>query len=127
MNRLSVRFGLLVGVLAASLSPALVSQAFAHAHLQSAIPAAGSTVTAAPADLACNFTEALEQKFSQLEVQDASGKRVDAGDMHLTPGNGKQMLVGLPKLGAGVYTVLWHATSVDTHKTEGRFTFTLAP
>jgi hypothetical protein len=37
------------------------------------------------------------------------------------------MLVGLPKLGAGVYTVIWHATSVDAHKTEGRFTFTVKP
>jgi methionine-rich copper-binding protein CopC len=127
MVRLSARLGLVAGVLAASLSPAVISQAFAHAHLQSANPAAGDTVTAAPADLTCNFTEALEPKFSQLEVQDASGKRVDAGDMHLAPGNAKQMMLGLPKLGAGVYTVIWHATSVDTHKTEGRFTFTVAP
>jgi hypothetical protein len=127
MSRLSVRLGLVAGVLAASLSPAVISRAFAHAHLRSADPAAGSTVTAAPADLTCNFTEALEPKFSQLEVRDASGKRVNAGDMHLAPGNGRQMLIGLPKLVAGVYTVIWHATSVDTHKTEGRFTFTVAP
>jgi hypothetical protein len=127
MLRLSVRLALVAGVLAASLSPAVISRAFAHAHLQSANPTAGGTVAAAPADLTCNFTEALEPKFSQLEVQDASGKRVDAGDMHLAPGNAKQMMLGLPKLGAGVYTVIWHATSVDTHKTEGRFTFTVAP
>jgi hypothetical protein len=91
------------------------------------LPAPGSTVTTAPAHVTCNFTEALEQKFSQLEVKDASGKRIGARDMHLAPGNGKQMLVGLPKLGAGVCTVIWRATSVDTHKTEGRFTFTVAP
>jgi hypothetical protein len=127
MIRLSARLGLVAGVMAASLSPAAIPQALAHAHLQTANPAAGSTVNAAPADLTCNFTEALEPKFSQLEVRDASGKRVDTGDMHLAPGNAKQMMIGLPKLRAGVYTVIWHATSVDTHKTEGRFTFTVAP
>jgi copper resistance protein C len=127
MNRLIACLGLTSMVAAASLSPALMSPAFAHAHLQSANPAVGSTVAAAPTNVTCNFSEALEQHFSKLEVQDASGKRVDSGDMHLASGNGKQMLVGLPKLGAGVYTVIWHATSVDTHKTEGSFTFTVQP
>jgi methionine-rich copper-binding protein CopC len=122
MNRLFGRLGLASMLAVGSLSPA-----FAHAFLQSANPAVGSTVAAAPANVTCNFTEALEQHFSKLEVDDASGKRVDSGDMHLASGNGKQMLVGLPKLGAGVYTVIWHATSVDTHKTEGRFTFTVKP
>jgi copper resistance protein C len=122
MNRLFARLGLASMLALASLTPA-----FAHAHLQSADPAVGSTVAVPPANVTCNFTEALEQHFSKLEVQDASGKRVDSGDMHLASGNGKQMLVGLPKLGAGVYTVIWHATSVDTHKTQGQFTFTVKP
>jgi methionine-rich copper-binding protein CopC len=127
MNHLLARVGLASMVAAASLSSALMSPAFAHAHLQSAEPAVGSTVEAAPTNVTCNFTEALEPHFSKLEVQDAAGKRVDSGDMHLASGNGKQMLVGLPKLGAGVYTVIWHATSVDTHKSDGRFTFTVQP
>jgi methionine-rich copper-binding protein CopC len=37
------------------------------------------------------------------------------------------LAVPVKPLAAGVYTVLWHATSVDTHKTEGHFTFTVAP
>ncbi len=127
MHRFFTRAGLAAAVVAAGLSPAFIAPAFAHAHLQSANPAANSTVAAVPAELSCNFTEALEPRFSQLQVQDAAGKQVDSGDMHLAPGNPKQMVIGLPKLGAGVYTVVWHATSVDTHKTEGRFTFTVAP
>jgi copper resistance protein C len=34
--------------------------------------------------------------------------------------------VTLPKLPPGTYTVNWHVTSVDTHKTEGNYTFTVA-
>ncbi len=33
------------------------------------------------------------------------------------------MRVGLKTLGPGSYRVRWHALSVDTHTTEGRFTF----
>jgi len=27
----------------------------------------------------------------------------------------------------GIYTVIWHVTSIDTHKTEGRYQFTVGP
>ncbi len=37
------------------------------------------------------------------------------------------LVVALPKLPNGVYTVVWHVTSVDTHKTEGRYQFTIGP
>jgi methionine-rich copper-binding protein CopC len=117
----------LAGLLAVAILPAaFVSPVFAHAHLRSAAPAADSTV-ATPSEVVCHFTEALEPRYSALEVQDAGGHRVDSGNMHLAAGDPKQMLVGLPRLGPGVYTVIWHATSIDTHKTEGRFSFTVQP
>ena len=116
--------------LALLLAPAgfgFVTSAQAHAYLRRADPAVGSTVPTAPAVVRCDFTEELEPSFSKLEVQDASGRRIDAGDMHLAPGDAKQMVIGLSKVGPGTYTVIWHAVSVDTHRTEGRFSFTVAP
>jgi hypothetical protein len=35
------------------------------------------------------------------------------------------MRVGIKSAGPGSYRVQWHALSVDTHKTEGRFSFTV--
>ena len=35
------------------------------------------------------------------------------------------MTVGLKALAPGSYKVRWHALSVDTHTTEGAFTFTV--
>ncbi len=119
MSRHTLRAAL-AAMLAVAASPA----AFAHAHLRDAMPAANSTV-AAPNEVACSFTEALEPRFSALEVQDAAGHRVNSGAMHLDPKDAKRMIVGVRGLGPGVYTVIWHATSIDTHKTEGRFTFTV--
>jgi copper resistance protein C len=39
--------------------------------------------------------------------------------------NNRKLVVEIPALSSGTYTVIWHATSVDTHKTEGSYRFTV--
>ncbi len=106
---------------------ALASPALAHALLRKATPGVGSTVTAAPATVTLVFSEGVEPTFSTIAVSDARGARFDSGDPRTAPGDEKTLIVALKALPAGVYTVEWHATSVDTHKTQGKFTFTVAP
>jgi methionine-rich copper-binding protein CopC len=60
-------------------------------------------------------------------VQDASGARVDMDDVHTSPGNDKRLVIGLKPLKPGTYKVIWHATSTDTHKTEGTYNFSVSP
>ena len=110
-------------LLAASLS----SAAFAHAHLTTATPPVGSTVRTVPTEIAITYSEDVEPKFSAIEVQDASGHRVDADDVHTAQGNAKRLIVGLKPLAPGTYKVIWHVTSTDTHKTDGSYSFTIAP
>ena len=97
----------------------------AHAHLRTATPAVGSAVPASPPEVAITFTEGVEPRFSTIEVQDATGRRVDGGDVHTAPANNKILSVSVPQLAPGPYTVVWHVTAVDTHKTEGKFQFTI--
>lgn len=104
-----------------------VGAAQAHAHLRTATPAAESTVQASPPEVAIAFTEGVEPRFSTIEVQDAAGRRVDRNDVHTAAADNKVLSVGLPQLAPGLYTVVWHATAVDTHKTEGKFQFTVRP
>lgn len=101
-------------------------QASAHAFLQTATPPVGSTVRQAPSQVLINFTEGVEPVFSTITVQNGSGQRVDSGGVHLEGGN-THLAVGLKPLGPGTYKVTWHATSVDTHKTSGTFSFTVSP
>jgi hypothetical protein len=101
------------------------SPAFAHAFLERASPPVGSEVEAPPRQLALTFTEGVEPAFSTIELHDAGGTVVPIGKPHTSPGNNRQLVIELPKLSSGNYTVIWHATSVDTHKTEGRFRFTV--
>ena len=99
--------------------------ASAHAFLKTATPAVGSTVPQPPAQVMIDFTEGVEPKFSTIAVHDAAGTEFADGDVHLEGGN-THLVIGLKPLQPGLYTVVWHATAVDTHKTEGNFTFTVA-
>jgi copper resistance protein C len=94
--------------------------AYAHAHLATAEPRVDSTVTTAPQEVSLSFTEGLESVYSTIEVRDAQGARVDEGAPQIS---GKIMRVGLKALSPGSYKVYWRALSVDTHKTEGNFSF----
>jgi methionine-rich copper-binding protein CopC len=100
--------------------------ALAHAFLKSAAPAVGSEVATPPTEVAIDFTEGVEAKFSTIIVQDARGARVDTGAAHLVGGSETRLAVALKPLTPGAYKVVWHATATDTHKTEGSFTFTVA-
>jgi copper resistance protein C len=92
----------------------------AHAFLDHAEPRVGSTVPTAPRELSLSFTQKLEPAFSSVEVSDANGARVDLGKPSISTG---VMRVGLKPLPPGTYRVRWHVLSVDTHTTEGSFTF----
>ena len=100
--------------------------AFGHAFLDHAAPPVGSTVSAAPDRVRLWFTQQLEPAFSGIEVDDATGVRIDDGKVTLDPNDPTSISVGLKPLGPGTYTVHWHVVSVDTHRTEGSLTFVVA-
>ena len=92
----------------------------AHAFLDHASPLVGSTVATAPHEVALTFTQSLEAAFSTVTVTDANGAQVSDGKAQVS---GNTMRVGLKTIGPGSYKVNWHALSVDTHTTQGSFTF----
>ncbi len=95
----------------------------AHAFLQRAEPAVGSTVQTSPGEVRIRFTENIEPAFSNIQVFDPSGKEVDKHDVGLDRSDHALLHVSLPRLGAGIYKVVWRVVSVDTHVTSGSFTF----
>jgi methionine-rich copper-binding protein CopC len=95
----------------------------AHAFLKDADPAVGSTIQTSPSEVRIRFTENIEAAVSSIQVFDASGKAVDKRDLHLDRSDHALLHVSLPRLGAGIYKVVWRVVSVDTHATSGSFTF----
>jgi hypothetical protein len=95
-------------------------EASAHAMLDHAEPRVGNKVATAPREVTLWFTQKLESAFSTITVTDAAGQRVDTGKTRVS---GNQMSVSLRPGGIGTYHVTWRALSVDTHTTDGNFTF----
>jgi methionine-rich copper-binding protein CopC len=102
----------------------IAGEANAHAFLDHAEPRVGNKVTTAPRQVMLWFTQNLEAAFSTITVTNAAGQRVDTGKARVS---GSQMSVSLRPGGAGTYRVTWRVLSVDTHTTDGSFTFEVGP
>jgi copper resistance protein C len=112
--------------LAALAVAGLSTQALAHAHLKSSVPADKSTVTA-PQELDLTFSEELNLKFTGVKVSGPNKSVIKTGDAMLMDGKVGLMVPITETLGPGAYTVEWHALSADGHKTTGTFAFTVKP
>jgi methionine-rich copper-binding protein CopC len=102
----------------------VTGEASAHAFLDHAEPRVGNTVATAPREVTLWFTQKLEPAFSSIAVTNSAGQRVDTGKTRVS---GNQMSVSLRSGGAGTYRVNWRVLSVDTHTTDGSFTFRVGP
>jgi methionine-rich copper-binding protein CopC len=95
-------------------------EAAAHAFLDHAEPRVGNKVATAPREVTLWFTQKLEPAFSTITVTNPAGQRVDTGKTRVS---GNQMSISLRSGGAGTYRVNWRVLSVDTHTTDGNFSF----
>jgi methionine-rich copper-binding protein CopC len=101
-----------------------MGEASAHAFLDHAEPRVGNKVANPPHEVSLWFTQKLEPAFSTITVTNPAGERVDSGKTRVS---GSQMSVSLRPGGTGTYHVTWRVLSVDTHTTDGSFTFQVGP
>jgi methionine-rich copper-binding protein CopC len=109
------------------LPPLEIGAAHAHAFMDHADPRVGNTVKSSPRAVSLWFTQSLESSFSTAEVLDSTGARMNTGKASVDANDRKLLRVPVKALPAGTYTVKWHVLSVDTHTTDGSFTFHVAP
>ncbi len=120
LNRIAI--GLATAVLALALG---VTAAVAHAFLDHASPLVGSTVTSAPSEVRMWFTQPLEPRFSGAQLR--SGVGAVLGNGVVDTADPKQLVIRVHGLPPGKYRVTWKVLSVDTHRTEGAFSFEVKP
>jgi methionine-rich copper-binding protein CopC len=98
---------------------------FAHARYDRSEPPSGTALDGQPFVLKAWFSQELTSK-STMQVFDANGVQVDLGDGHVDLDDPvrKMMLVSLPELPPGIYTVRYGADSAeDGHTYPGAFAF----
>ena len=86
----------------------------------------GSEIAGSPPALTLTYSEAVEPSFCTVQVTGSGGVRFDDGGPS-AQADGRVLVVKLKSLTPGIYDVTWRITSVDTHRTEGHFSFTVKP
>lgn len=102
--------------------------AHAHARLDRSVPAAGATLDQPPVEVRIWATQELRLSGNALSVADSDGNQVDNGDGRVDQSDRdrKQLVVSLPELSSGTYTVTFTTSSAeDGHDFTGSFTFTV--
>jgi len=118
------RMWLYLGALLATVlsSPMIAS---AHSFPEKESPSAGQKIASAPSEVVIDFDAPIEKLFAKLEVSGADGQNLASGAPQVSD-NGIRMSVKVPALKPGDYTVKWAVVGIDTHHTEGSYTFTVA-
>jgi copper resistance protein C len=111
----------------AIMSSAADTAAFAHAFLDHAVPGVGSTVSGPVREVRLYYTQGVVTAFSHVHVASAAGAVIPTGKLVNDPSDRQTVIVRLGRaLGPGTYSLSWQVTSVDTHVTQGTFTFTIS-
>ena len=119
------RLILLLSLLLLAASPAA---AVAHAFLDEAAPRVGSVVKVAPTSLRIRFTQPIEAAFSHIKLIGADGEAVELGEIAVDPSDQNTLIATVVgRIAPGRYEVQWAVVSVDTHRTNGHYTFTFQP
>lgn len=122
LKRLMMGSALIVA-LAASLNSAPV---LAHAMLVKAEPPRRAVLTQPPAQVRLWFNEEIEKDYASLAVQDAAkAAPVTETKPHVAADDPKSIVLPLPELEAGKYTVKFRVLSVDGHVVDSSYDFTV--
>jgi methionine-rich copper-binding protein CopC len=99
--------------------------AIAHSFPEKETPSAGQKVASPPSEVVIGFDAPIEKLFAQLEVAGADGTNEAVGAPQISD-DGRQLSVKVGSLKPGDYTVKWAVVGIDTHHTEGSYTFSVA-
>ncbi|MCB0170307.1 MAG: copper resistance protein CopC [Anaerolineae bacterium] len=96
----------------------------AHANLVRSDPADGANLTESPQKIHLWFDEAISSQFSTAQLFDVNSQPVEAIGINADPADPKLLILTLPELRPGVYSVLWKVLSeTDGHFSQGLLVF----
>ena len=106
------------------LTISIVSHVGAHATLLRSDPVDGATLDKAPTQINLWFDEAISPKFSSMQLFDADSQLIPVRSIQTDPTDSSALIVALPELSDGVYTILWKVLSeTDGHFSQGLVVF----
>lgn len=101
------------------------TSAFAHSMLVKAEPPRRAVLTKSPTQVRLWFNEKIEGDYASLIVLDAKQQPITDVKPTLAPDDQKSIVLPLPELAPGKYSVKFRVLSVDGHVVESYFDFTV--
>jgi hypothetical protein len=115
----------LVGAAMAMAMCVYVAPALAHSMLVKAEPPRRAVLAKTPTQVRLWFNEEIEGDYASLVVLDAEKHSVTEIKPQLAPDDRKSIVLPLPELTPGKYSVKFRVLSVDGHVVESSFDFTV--
>jgi len=101
------------------------SSVLAHAMLVKAEPAKRASLTTAPSQVRLWFNEEIEPAFATLSVLDVNKKALTEDKAIVDSEDPKSIILKLPEMQPGRYTVKFRVLSVDGHVVDSEYEFTV--
>jgi len=103
-----------------------MSAAIAHAVLVASSPVEGEAIAPTQNELYLKFSEAIEPRFSNFKIEPGEGGNTLTLAATVDRKDRKSVLIQLPQpLHSGRYYVRWKVVTADTHRVEGRLSFSV--
>lgn len=102
-----------------------VKPAYAHAKLIKSDPPRRAVLSNSPEKIQLWFNEEIEGSFASISVFDANKKLITEAKPELVEDDLKSLVLALPEMPGGRYTVEFRIMSVDGHVAESDFNFTV--
>ena len=104
---------------------ASAAPAFAHAALESTVPAQGALLKNSPPLIDLRFSEPISVSPESVRIIASSGETIKTVPPTGVPGSPGIMRQRVPVLKNGTYVVTWRIVSADSHPVRGAFTFSV--
>lgn len=101
--------------------------AFAHAQYERSDPGRRAIIARSPQVIKIWFSEQLEPAYSTIVVKDSEGLSMTENLATLDSDDSKLLILKLPTLAPGKYTVFYKVLSVDGHVVDAKFNFKIKP
>ena len=102
-----------------------IRPAGAHAALMRSDPSRRAVLTQPPNHIRLWFSEKIEPEYSSISVLDTAGRLIPTGRAAVSPTDAKLLILDLPPLTPGQYTVRYRINSIDGHLLEASYQFSL--
>lgn len=101
------------------------NQVLAHASLVKAEPARRAVLSTAPTQIRLWFNEEIEPAYAALSVLNEDKKSITDNKVGVDSKDPKSVVLELPAMQPGRYTVKFRVLSVDGHVVDSEYNFTI--